>query len=190
MDLRITKIPKVFRQSEKGELFRECIMCNRELAKAGLDYLVEKVIRNHLTLGKKEVLFEYAMCFGCAMKMRTELSEESRQRIDQYFAGHINESQRRQRLEKNPNHVTRWISHCLVKGTPLTKSREYSMYAHCRGSQLVYSTLPYALSGEVMDEVMNLLSNKSLGVLDDFMGKHFSGPPEVREILKRRPLLV
>lgn len=174
-----------------GETFQSCLMCSRELIKSGADYLIEKAVRNYPEVGHTEVIFEYAMCFECALKMRGELSEESRSRIDQYFAENAKHKARRSRLESSErNHVSRWLSHCLVKDTPVKGSREYSIYAHCRGNQMIYSELPYALSGEVMEEVMQLLSNKSLDILDDFMGQHFSGPPEVREILKRRPILI
>lgn len=190
MNPRHTPIPRVFRQVS-GESFQSCLICHRDLVKSGSDYLIEKAVRNYPEVGHTEVIFEYAMCFECAMNMRDELSEESRFRIDQYFAENMNREARRNRLESNErNHVSRWLSHCLVKNTPVKVSREYSLYAHCRGNQMIYSELPYALSGEVLDEVMQLLSNKSLDILDDFLGKHFGGPPEVREILKRRPILV
>jgi hypothetical protein len=35
-----------------------------------------------------------------------------------------------------------------------------------------------------------LLSEKSLGEIDDFTGKYFTGPPEVSAILKRRLILI
>lgn len=60
----------------------------------------------------------------------------------------------------------------------------------CNGANMTINQFPYALSGEVQDEIMQLLSAKSLGILDDFIGNHFTGPPEIREILKRRPVFI
>jgi hypothetical protein len=54
----------------------------------------------------------------------------------------------------------------------------------------VYDIFPYAISGTAMEEVNELISEKTRDILDDFIGQHFSGPPEVAEILKRRPVLV
>ena len=70
------------------------------------------------------------------------------------------------------------------------KNREYSIYAQANGKQLKYGVFPYAISGIVMEEVNNLLSEKTREVLDDFIGQHFSGPPEVADILRKRPVLV
>jgi hypothetical protein len=191
MEPRLTSIPAAFLQTDTGQPFTECLMCRQPLDDQDNGYLIEKAIRNYPSLGGREIIFEYAMCLSCAMKMRTELSEESRSRIDRYFLTNLNLSERKKELAENesPN-VDQWISTCIIKGTPVTTSSEYSIYAHCMGNQLLYSDLPYALSGEAMDEVMQLLSNKSLDLLDDFVGNHFGGPPEVMEILKRRPVLI
>jgi hypothetical protein len=78
----------------------------------------------------------------------------------------------------------------MVSGETIIKSKEYSLYAHAFGKKLVYDLFPYAVSGGVMEEVNDLISEKTREILDDFIGRHFSGPPEVAEILKRRPVLV
>jgi hypothetical protein len=78
----------------------------------------------------------------------------------------------------------------MVSGETINESKEYSLYAHAFGKKLVYDLFPYAVSGEVMEEVNDLISEKTREILDDFIGRHFSGPPEVAEILKRRPVLV
>jgi hypothetical protein len=46
------------------------------------------------------------------------------------------------------------------------------------------------LGGRAMDSIMDLMSDHTLGFLDDFTGKHFTGPPEFSEWLKARPVFV
>ena len=182
-------IPKVFQKSDGG-LLQTCIMCNQNLLAPAQDYLIEKAFRVYPELKKTETIFEYAMCFRCAEAMHNELSIESKQRIQQYFAQHVNPQQRLNMLHPKRAPFKQWISNCLVKQMPIKKTLEYSMYGHAYGKKLVFDLFPYAISGEVMEEVNELLSAHSRQILDDFIGNHFSGPPEIAEILKRRPVLV
>jgi hypothetical protein len=50
--------------------------------------------------------------------------------------------------------------------------------------------MPYGLCAEAMDEITSLLSEKSLGEIDDFMGNYFSGQPEIAEIIRNRSLIM
>lgn len=182
-------IPKIFGTTDGG-LLHSCIMCNKPVLSPAQDYFIEKAIRVYPDYKKTEVLFEYAMCLGCAEAMRNELSTESKQRIESYFRERVNINKRQNLLQPKRAVFANWIKDCLVKGEPIKNSEEYSLYGHAYGKKLVYGLFPYAISGKAMEEVNELLSEKSREVLDDFIGKHFSGPPEVAEILKKRPVLV
>lgn len=176
-------LPSAFTNSETGEPFSYCMMC--DCALKDKQYLVEKAIRNYKALGTREVIFEFAMCLPCAGKMHFELSEESRGRVAAFMSNHI--------VRKDyfsTEDVDRSILNCAVNGSAVEEVGEYSVYALCNGSEITLGEFPYALSGEAQDEIMKLLSAKSLEILDDFIGKHFSGPPEVIELLKKRPILV
>ncbi|HCM76523.1 MAG TPA: hypothetical protein DIS90_09090 [Cytophagales bacterium] len=180
-------IPKSFFNSETKEPFTTCMMCNESLADK--QYMVEKAIKNYPALGTQEIIFEYAMCLSCAGKMHLELSEESRERIEAYMKEHL--QNRVQEQNSNPDFdFQQSLSQCIVAKTDVSHSAEYSIYAMCNGSDMTINGFPYALSGEIQDEIMQLLSAKSLEILDDFIGNHFSGPPEVREILRKRPVLI
>jgi hypothetical protein len=183
-DPKSVPIPKEFYNSETNQPFRNCLMCNQSLDQ--LQYVVEKAIKNYPTLGTSEIIFEYAMCLTCATKMHMELSAESRGRIEAYMAEHLKNKTR----EQQTRNINSSLSRCMIRETDLSQSSEYSIYALCNGAEMVVSDLPYALSGEVQDEIMQLLSAKSLDVMDDFIGNHFTGPPEVMEILKRRPVFI
>lgn len=180
-------IPKEFYNSETKKPFEACLMCQKSLD--GEQYLIEKAIKNYPSLGTTEIIFEYAMCISCASKMHMELSMESRARIESYMLEHLSHK-RNQGDPGDQRDIGNALTRCLIKETELSQSSEYSIYVLCNGSEMVVSELPYALSGEVQDEIMQLLSAKSLDIMDDFIGNHFTGPPEVKEILRRRPVFI
>ena len=182
-------IPKTFQKSEGG-LLDTCIMCNKSLISPAQEYLIEKSFRVIPQYKKTEIIFEYAMCLTCAEAMRNELSDESKLRIENYFRNRVDFSKRQALLNPDRASFPNWIRECLVNGEQIKKSNEYSLYAHAFGKKLVYDLFPYAVSGKAMEEVNELISEKTRDILDDFIGQHFSGPPEVAEILKKRPVLV
>lgn len=185
------RVPRVLHSSDTGKPFSECMVCNKYLLDDGTPYLIEKAVRQIREMKVREVIFEYAMCMGCAIKMNASMSVESRERINAYFQAHADfDSRREQLLEQKTLRVRPWINHCLIKKTPISRTSEYQIVAQCDGKHLVFTHLPFALSMEAIDEMSGLLSEKSLGEIDDFMGKYFTGPPEVSAILKRRLIFI
>ena len=182
-------IPKIFHKTDGGYL-EECIMCCKNLMSPACDYVIEKAIKKYPEYKKTDVVFEYAMCFDCAEKMRNELSEESRQRLEHYFLNHVDFGTRQNLTQPRKASFQKWIANCLISNAPIKKEQEYSVYAHAFGKNMVYDIFPYSVSGTVMEAINELLSEKTREVLDDFIGQHFSGPPEIAEILKRRPVLI
>jgi hypothetical protein len=77
----------------------------------------------------------------------------------------------------------------VVKGTPIVHSSEYQIVAQCDGKHMLFTYMPYAISSTAMDEMTDLLSEKSLGEIDDFTGKYFSGPPEIAELIRKRSIM-
>jgi hypothetical protein len=184
-------LPEVLLSGDSGKPFSNCMVCDKYLLKEGTPYMIEKAVRQIPEMNIKETLFEYAMCMDCAMMMNNSLSVESRQRINQYFATHVDfEGRSAALMNDQALDVEAWIGTCLVKKTPVAKSSEYQIVAQCDGSNLVFTYAPFALCMEAMEEMTALLSEKSLGEIDDFMGKYFTGPPEVSAILKRRLVLI
>ena len=129
----------------------------------GTNYLVEKAFR------KEETLFEYAMCFDCLQKMREQLSVQSRKLIENYFDEHVDFVERTQRLLKRyGSEIRPWIDTCMISGAPIASCEEHQIYGWFIDKDIVFTGMPYMLSGKVMDELLNLLSNETIGVLEDF----------------------
>jgi hypothetical protein len=185
------KIPKVLYSSDTGKPFEKCMMCSKFLLDDGTPYFIEKAIKQHPEVKVKEIIFEYAMCADCMVMMNQSLSEESRANINAYFEQHGNLAVRREKLlQKKTLRIDAWINRCVIKDTPIRQSGEYQVVAQCSGKHLLFTYMPFALSMQAMEEMTALMSAKSLGEMDDFIGKYFSGPPEVAELLRKRYVLI
>jgi hypothetical protein len=183
------RIPKVFRASDTGKPHDHCLVCNKFLLGDGTTYLIEKAIRQYPEQ-IKDTIFEYAICTDCMLMFHESLSSESRQRIEQYFLKNCDLISRRENLlSQKTRRVQSWLARCVVKGTPIVHSSEYQIVAQCDGKHMLFTYMPYAISSTAMDEMTDLLSEKSLGEIDDFTGKYFSGPPEIAELIRKRSIM-
>ena len=95
-------------------------------------------------------------------------------------------------LQKNSDNfdLNKYFSKCIFKGTPTRELSEYQMVCQCRGENLLLDYAPYLVSGSVIDEVGQLLSNKTIDSLGGFMDDNLGLPPEIKDILKDKPVFV
>jgi hypothetical protein len=61
----------------------------------------------------------------------------------------------------------------MIKGTPMSQCEEHQIYGWFIDKDIVFTGMPYMLSSEVIDELLSLLSNETIGVLEDFSEKLF-----------------
>lgn len=185
------RIPKPFYSFATGKPFTTCITCEKNLLVSGTQYLIEKAIIKYPQSTATDVVFEYAMCLECTENMRQTLSRTSVARIDQFFAERTDlVSRRQQLLQKKELNLDDWLKTCIVTNKPVEEITEYQIYAHCDGRDMFYGYAPYMLSGDAMDEIQDLLSPETKEVLDDFIDDHFGLPPELKDLIKDRNLLL
>lgn len=180
-------IPKDFYSFETNTPFDHCIECNKYLLDDDTEYIIEKAVRNYQGFTAKDVVFDYAICMDCAEHMRKEISKESWAAMMRYFQENIDVAYRR---EMQLNHPDQVIKNCMIKKTPMESCEEYQIYAHCKGTKLNTSNPPYMLSGAVMDELLPLLSDKTVDDMNRFMNKHFSPDPSLMEPVPPRLILL
>lgn len=172
-------IPETLFNSDTNTPFDTCVSCSTELLVEGQSYFIERIFRRVQNLGICEVLFEYAICSSCAEEMRGNISSESKSNIEQYMRS------KAQKLRFG----ARSLDHCLITGKAIAECSEFTYHAHCKGDKVYSDYFPYAISDLAQDEIGALLSAETLDELDDFKGKHFSGPPEFQELINPRRLL-
>lgn len=184
-------IPEDFYSFESNEPFEACLVCKADLLGGEVDYFIEKAIRNYPEHDVRDVVYEYALCSHCAQDMNEKMSSASMMNLQNYFSGNhsfmakvTNYTNNWQQLDESP-----LDDHCAMTGVHKSELDEYMIYGHFKGNQMIRSTMPFLLSGKVMDDVANLLSDETVDELDDFMGEYFGGPPELEELWKpRRPV--
>lgn len=185
-----TDIPSLFYSHNTEAPFTNCISCNRHLQEPNTQYLVEKAFRHYREFGTTDVIFEYAMCLDCAERMRRELSLSSLAKIQEYFDTHVDLQKRRELLMKSePVNLDQWLENCLISGESKDTMDEYQVYGHFVGNRCVYSFMPYMIGGPAVDEITNLLSDKTLGEIDRFIDENFGLPPELKKPIKDHPII-
>ena len=171
-----------FYNSETNEPFSHCIVCSTNLLSDETEYFIEKIIPRVKQFDVTEIIFEYAMCLECATSFRSEMSVESLKNVEAYFQSKLK--------QRNPIDLTKpSIDSCLLTGKPLSEASEYSYHVHCKGTNMIHSVFPYAISDLAMDEIAELLSKETTDELDDFKSKYFNGPPEIAELINPKRLL-
>lgn len=186
-----TSISKIFYSDETGKPISHCIDCNKFLLQDGVQYIIEKAIKQYPKYKTRDTIFEYAMCFNCYEKVRNSFSDISKQRIEAYFEKHVHLLERRNKLlKKGELKIDDWISTCLLKGKRIETLSEFQIACQCDGNDILFAYSPFMISGEAMDEIANLLSNQTLGEIEGYMNEFFRYPPEFSDILTGRPLML
>ena len=166
------------------------LLCKTFLLADGVSYVIEKAFKRHANFEVEDVVFEYAMCESCAMQMSGAMSEESMEKVSNYFHTHVDFGARsRYLLSEDPIELSHWVGGCVVKGTPREELSEYQVLGQFVGEKLIFNVFPYLIGGEAMKELSMLLSKETLGEIDGFMD-NFGLPPELKDLWKDKPIMV
>ncbi len=187
-EYRQQDIPTEFHSYATGAPFSHCIECDRSLE--NMEYFIEKAIRTYPGYDATDVIFELAICIQCAEAVRKSMSEDSQLKIAEYMQANADASRQIYVINEYPDSPDKWTANCLITGKSKNAVSEYQIYAHCHGDQLIPDIMPYMISGSVLDELSQLLSNKTLGEMDNFMGRHFGPPSLEKDLPRHRTILV
>lgn len=185
------EIPSIFHCHATKKPFEHCLTCKRSLLNDGVQYIIEKAIKQYPGFTVQDVVSEYAICLACNEKMRNTLSGHSKKVIDDYFEERVDLPTRRQQLlQENGTNMKAWLNNCLIHNTPQNQLTEYQIYAQCDGEHLLFTYMPFMISGKAIGEIVDLLSVETKELLDDFIEKHFGLPPEYIDLLKNRKMIL
>ena len=177
------KIPKLFYSTETEKPFSHCISCDKYLLQSQSPYVIEKAIKQYPEYKTTDVIFEYAMCMDCYLNINESLSTESKTSIEKYFIENVDLNERRKSLIKNQDlSIEKWTSSCIIKGTPIKELTEYQIACQCDGEYLLFTNMPFIIGNLALDEMMQLLSNKTIGEIRGFYDKFFSPDPDIKKL--------
>ena len=176
------EIPKIFYSYQTQKPFCDCLVCNCYL----LDdqtYVIEKAYKKHPGYTAQDVIFDYAICLACALKMRQEFSTDSLAKINAYLSEHVIMNPLPH--QKGPIDIDKCLAQCAVKKTKIREITSYQIYGHFHGNRLIKSISPYLISQSAIEEIIPLISNDTQDVLNDFYNRHLNPDPEM--LLPKQP---
>lgn len=190
MDDFMVDIPEQFYSDGDGKPFDKCVVCGKNLLEDGTRYVIEKAMKNYAEKKYSATLFEYAMCLDCYEEMQKGISEESMNNLQAYYQKMVQ--------DKGGPYITidlanfdlnHWLSRCFFKDKPVAEMKEYQLIGQFDGNHLIMNTPPMAIGEEVMEEMSELLSEKTKGEMDHFREQFLGPPPEIEELFKGRKLI-
>ncbi|GIV33947.1 MAG: hypothetical protein KatS3mg031_1482 [Chitinophagales bacterium] len=185
--LKKTPIPDIFYSDDTGQPMKTCVMCDRSLLEPGVIYLIEKAFTYNRKFNVRDTIFEYAICLNCNQKITVHISNESQSRIQEYFCTNSHFTFRSEYLlKKETLNLQDWIGRCCIKGTQWNDMAEFQIYGQFEGEHMMLSHLPIMLGDTALDELNNLLSEKTREEMDRFRDQFLGLPPELRNLLKER----
>ncbi len=187
----LVDIPGQFYSDSEGKPFEKCVVCGKNLLEDGTHYVIEKAMKNYEGYEFSSTIFEYAMCLDCYQEMQGGMSEESMQNLQKYYQN-IMASRGGQpvMIDMQTFDLNQWLSKCFFKEKPVNEMKEYQLIGQFNGNHLVMNTPPMAIGEEVMEEMAELLSEKTRGEMDRFREEFLGPPPEIEELIYGRKLLL
>jgi len=177
------EIPKLFYSTVTEKPFSNCISCDNYLLQPQSPYVIEKAIKQNLEYNTTDVIFEYAMCMECYQNINESISLESKTKMEQYFSENVDLNDRRKSLLKNEElSIKDWTSNCIIKGTHISELTEYQIACQCDGEYLLFTNMPFIIGNLALDEMMQLLSNQTIGEIRGFYDKFFSPDPDIKKL--------
>lgn len=177
----LVPIEKAFHSFEAEAPFTHCIECEKYLLDEGTEYLIEKAVRNYQGFRAEDVIFDYAICLECAQELQKGISKHSLSVMQDYMQRHFASEGRVSQLRESEGRIDQLINKCMVTGKDAAKCEEYQIFAFCNGNKINLTMPPYMVSGQVLDELQELLSDSTRDHLNGFFNKHFTPAPGLME---------
>lgn len=188
----LVDIPNQFFSDADGEPFNTCVVCGRNLLEDGTHYVIEKAMKNYEGYDFSSTVFEYAMCMDCYQKMQQGMSEESMQNMQNYYQRIVTEKgvNGMMMIDLQTFDLNSWLSKCFFKEKPVREMKEYQLIGQFNGSHMVLNTPPMAIGEDVMEEMADLLSEKTKDEMNGFREQFLGPPPEIEELFSKRKILL
>jgi len=176
---------------ETGEPFVNCMECETDLIASDEQYFIEKARRRYPNTQETLTIFEFAICLSCATNLNQSLSKESLNKISEFQADLLRETYKSDsELHSNSGGVGNALNACLFSGNEISKCEEYQLVGAFRGNKMILHDLPFAISGEIIEAMSEVLSDETKDEFDGFISKHFTGPPELQELWGKPKLIL
>lgn len=186
-EISFDEIPVEFHSDSEKKPFCKCTFCSKDLTTGEDTYMVEKSFKVNPNNGKKNTVFEYAICMSCNIKKMEAMSVESVQNIKSYMEENFVLQNWEKQAQNNSGHLDK----CVATGKLKSELDEYNIVGQFVGDKMITGQFPILLSPSIGEEIQELLSQQTKDEFDDFMSTINDVPPELKELFKtKRPVLV
>ncbi len=185
------EIPKRFYSDSEGEPFKQCQVCGQSLLAPGVNYVVEKAMKNYAGYPFASTIYELAICVECHQKVQKGMSEESLKNLQQYYQSVMEKKGQHQVfIDMRTFDLDDWLSRCFFKGGNISEMAEYQMVAQFEGDKMLMTTPPLIIGSDAMNEMSSLLSEKTIDDMNDFRTRFMGPSPEIEELIYGKKLLL
>lgn len=177
-------VEKKFYSEKNNKPFSKCVFCETNLKNYEHGFVVEKAFRFNKKKKKHELVFEYALCLECVQILTNEMSEETTMRIADFFEASI-----RDFGKDELGDAKRRTETCMITREDLSKSFEYQIAAYFIEDEMVVSDrFPFAIGGDVIDAMQDLISEKTRDFTDKF--KEIILPPDEQDKVPKDRIII
>ena len=184
-------IPDRFYSDAEGKPFENCQMCGKFLLTEGTTYVVEKAIKNYKDYDVNSTIFEFAVCIDCHTKVQQGMSDESLANLHRYYQHIIAEKGNQPIVIDVRNfNLNDWLSKCFFKGDEVKEMNEYQLVAQFNGNKMLMNMPPMIIGEKAMEEMAELLSDKTIDEMNGFREKFLGPSPEIEELIYGKKLIM
>jgi len=184
-------IPDRFYSDAEGKPFENCQMCGKFLLTEGTTYVVEKAIKNYKDYDVNSTIFEFAVCIDCHTKVQQGMSDESLANLHRYYQHIIAEKGNQPIVIDVRNfNLDDWLSKCFFKGDEIKEMNEYQLVAQFNGNKMLMNMPPMIIGEKAMEEMAELLSDKTIDEMNGFREKFLGPSPEIEELIYGKKLIM
>jgi len=170
-------IPEIFFNENSGKMHDTCLLCDDNLLKYKHGYVIEKAFKKNNLTDEFEVIFEYALCTECQQSLSKEMSKKSMENIQKFFHDH---KKNISALTNSEVDINTRLNKCMITNDDIADTNEYQIAGQFyKQTMIVFDSFPFALGETAVNEIQELLSEKTRGFSDKF--KDLILPPDVRD---------
>ena len=184
------EIPKRFYADADDKPFEHCQVCGKYLLDEGTSYVVEKAIRSYEGHDFYSTAYEYAICTICHQEIQKSMSEESMMNLQKYYSNFLSKKQQPIMIDMRTFNLDEWLSKCFFTGTEIKEMKEYQLVAQFNGNKMVMNMPPMVIGEQVIEEMAELMSNKTIDEMNGFRDKFLRPSPDIEEVVFGKPLIL
>ena len=83
-----------------------------------------------------------------------------------------------------------WLSKCFFKGDEIDGMKEYQVVAQFSGDKMVMTMPPMIIGERAMEEMAELLSDKTIDEMNGFREQYLGPSPEIEELIYGKKLIM